>query len=357
DPVNPAVVGSLVDSYTECRGLHVVGNYVYIADTWHGLSIVDISNPANPTRISLYNTDQDIGSPYIGDPNSWHGKAEFHDVRVVNDTAYCAAGNFGLVIVDVRDKSNPNGVSFCCDVITQPRWPSGLYDWARGLQVVGNYVYMGDNRTGLRIIDVSNPVAPEEAGYYSLAHLDMGEVWYPTIVENRAYIGYQRAGFIILDISNPASPESLGSYPMSGALVLASDVISNIAYVVEAPCLRTLDVTDPSNIAQIGTTERIFQYATGWVLFSKDDPTHILARAEEPILVPEKDWERFGQVDNVVFSEGLVNYNDIWYLYYGGADTRIGVARCEGPIITLDAILRLGVILEPQGNGFERDRV
>ncbi|MCK4256300.1 T9SS type A sorting domain-containing protein [candidate division WOR-3 bacterium] len=93
-------------------------------------------------------------------------------------------------------------------------------------------------------------------------------------------------------------------------------------------------MTDPSNIAQIGTTGagRIFQYATGWVLFSKDDPTHILTRAEEPILVPEKDWERFGQVDNVVFSEGLVNYNDIWYLYYGGADTRIGVARCEGPI-------------------------
>ena len=334
DPVNPTVVGSLVDSYTECRGLHVVGNYAYLADTWHGLSIVDIRNPANPTRISLYNTDQDIGSSYIGDPNSWYGEAEFHDVRVVNDTAYCAAGNFGLVIVDVHDKSNPNGVSFCCDVITQPRWPSGPYDWARGLQVQGNFVYMGDNRTGLRIIDVSNPVAPEEVGYYSLANLDMGEVWYPTIVGNRAYIGYQRAGFIILDISNPASPEPLGSYPMSGALVLASAVVSNIAHVVEETCLRILDVTDPSNIAQIGTTGagRIFQYATGWVLFSKDDPTHILTRAEEPILVPEKDWERFGQVDNVVFSEGLVNYNDIWYLYYGGADTRIGVARCEGQI-------------------------
>ena len=58
----------------------------------------------------------------------------------------------------------------------------------------------------------------------------------------------------------------------------------------------------------------------GWVLFDKDDPTKVLARAEKPILEPEASWERFGQVPNVTFAEGLVIKGDIWYLYYGAAD-------------------------------------
>jgi len=67
-------------------------------------------------------------------------------------------------------------------------------------------------------------------------------------------------------------------------------------------------------------------YYVGWALFSKDDPTKVLARAEEPILRPETPWERFGQVPNVVFAEGLVEINGKWYLYYGASDTVICVA-------------------------------
>jgi predicted GH43/DUF377 family glycosyl hydrolase len=67
-------------------------------------------------------------------------------------------------------------------------------------------------------------------------------------------------------------------------------------------------------------------YSTGWVVFDKKDPTKVLARAQEPVFAPEKEWEKVGQVPNVVFVEGSVRDGKRWLFYYGGADKNIGVA-------------------------------
>jgi beta-1,2-mannosidase len=66
-------------------------------------------------------------------------------------------------------------------------------------------------------------------------------------------------------------------------------------------------------------------YATGWVLFDRNDPTRVLARSEKPIFVVEKEWEKSGQVPNVVFVSGMVRDGTRWLFYYGGADKYIGV--------------------------------
>src|ERR1700756_4792270 len=70
-------------------------------------------------------------------------------------------------------------------------------------------------------------------------------------------------------------------------------------------------------------------YRTGWVLFGKKDPTKVLARAGEPMFMPEHEWEKVGQVPNVVFVEGLVRDGNRWLFYYGGADKYGGVAATE----------------------------
>ena len=69
-----------------------------------------------------------------------------------------------------------------------------------------------------------------------------------------------------------------------------------------------------------------FVYSTGWVLFDKNDPTKVLARSEEPVFAPETEWEKVGQVPNVVFVEGSIRQARRWLFYYGGADKTIGVA-------------------------------
>lgn len=70
-------------------------------------------------------------------------------------------------------------------------------------------------------------------------------------------------------------------------------------------------------------------YSQGIALLETTDPTRVLARQSEPILVPELGWERNGHVNNVVFSCGQVVLGDEIYLYYGGADNAIGLATIK----------------------------
>jgi len=55
-------------------------------------------------------------------------------------------------------------------------------------------------------------------------------------------------------------------------------------------------------------------------LFDLDDPMKEIARLPYPILVPERDWEIRGDVDNVCFPTGTVVFDDTLYIYYGAGD-------------------------------------
>ncbi|AZR73256.1 glycosidase [Anoxybacter fermentans] len=70
-------------------------------------------------------------------------------------------------------------------------------------------------------------------------------------------------------------------------------------------------------------------YRLGLAILDLNDPTKVLYRQAEPILEPELDWEINGLVPNVVFSCGAVDLGDKIYVYYGGADTVIGVASLD----------------------------
>ena len=72
-------------------------------------------------------------------------------------------------------------------------------------------------------------------------------------------------------------------------------------------------------------------YSTGWALFDKNDPTKVISRAETPLFSPQQQWERIGQVPNVVFVEGLVRERNRWLFYYGGADKYVGAAIAPIP--------------------------
>jgi len=68
-------------------------------------------------------------------------------------------------------------------------------------------------------------------------------------------------------------------------------------------------------------------YRTGVAVFDRKDPRKLLSRSDAPIFAPEKEWERAGQVPNVIFVEGMVQQGKRWLFYYGGADKYIGVAE------------------------------
>jgi predicted GH43/DUF377 family glycosyl hydrolase len=95
-------------------------------------------------------------------------------------------------------------------------------------------------------------------------------------------------------------------------------------------------LTTPRGIVLVynGADDRLI-YRTGIVVFDRRDPRKVLYRSGEPVFVPERAWEKVGQVPNVVFVEGMARKGSDWLFYYGGADKYVGVATAK-----LDAISR-----------------
>ncbi len=70
-------------------------------------------------------------------------------------------------------------------------------------------------------------------------------------------------------------------------------------------------------------------YRTAIAVFDRNDPRRLVWRTDVPIFAPEKEWEKVGQVPNVVFVEGMVRREERYLFYYGGADTYVGVAEAS----------------------------
>ena len=112
-------------------------------------------------------------------------------------------------------------------------------------------------------------------------------------------------------------------------------------------------------------------YRTGVAVFDARDPRKVLYRSGAPIFSSEKEWEKVGQVPNVVFVEGMVRMKHHWLFYYGGADKYVGVAGApelqdsspsaepahsissKGEVVTFPSgeLTLRGVLYKPEGAG------
>lgn len=83
------------------------------------------------------------------------------------------------------------------------------------------------------------------------------------------------------------------------------------------------------NLSGEGATNKFPEgtYCGGQVLFDKNDPTKLLDRLEEPFICPSLPHEISGQYKaGTTFIEGLVYFKNKWFLYYGTADSMVGIA-------------------------------
>ncbi|MCO7204002.1 glycosidase [Microbacterium sp. CnD16-F] len=70
-------------------------------------------------------------------------------------------------------------------------------------------------------------------------------------------------------------------------------------------------------------------YAAGAIILDANDPSRVVARTPEPLLAPETDDERSGIVPNVVFPTAIEEVDGRLFVFYGMADSKIGVALLE----------------------------
>ncbi len=266
DLENIEIIGN-VDTGGKAMDLAVSENIVYVADERHGLKVFDVSNPAEPEQIAAVEGSYSI------------------DVDIIDGILCWADGrDSGLRIMDVSDPANPeqighietpgycNAISVAGDLvyiadgqagglrivdISDPNNPEeiGFLDtpgYGNGLTVDGDLVYFGDGQAGLRIIDVSDPENPEETGSvetrsrcYDVAYID-----------GHCYVADWRTGMMVVDVSDPANPEEVASFNSEGAWARHVAIMDGIAYLANSgDGLYFVDVSDPEAMEYLNHIE------------------------------------------------------------------------------------------------------
>jgi len=218
NPAEPTVLSVL--EIPGAIDVEVVDGLAYVVGD--ALHVIDVSNPAAPVELGT------LGTP------------DAEDVEVVDGLAYVVGD--ALRVIDVSNPAAPVELGSL-----------GTPD-AEDVEVVDGLAYVADGTSGLRVIDVSNPAAPIEIaaldtpGYAvdvevvdGLAYLADRVVFLPGPSGIPSYVG--PASLRVIDVSNPAAPVELGA--VGTFLGLAVEVVGGLAYVA-GDALRVIDVSDPA---------------------------------------------------------------------------------------------------------------
>lgn len=75
------------------------------------------------------------------------------------------------------------------------------------------------------------------------------------------------------------------------------------------------------------TQQQHVNYAAGAMILDGAEPWRVVTRTAEPLLTADTDDERSGTVPNVVFPTAIEEVDGERYVFYGMADSKVGVAR------------------------------
>jgi predicted GH43/DUF377 family glycosyl hydrolase len=70
-------------------------------------------------------------------------------------------------------------------------------------------------------------------------------------------------------------------------------------------------------------------YHAAAALLDLDNPTKVIGRMKQPLFSPDENWEKHGDVNNVVFPTGTVMKDNRLYIYYGAADKLIAAKSVD----------------------------
>ena len=83
----------------------------------------------------------------------------------------------------------------------------------------------------------------------------------------------------------------------------------------------------PNDVAKHDAALAGGAYAPATLILDASHPAVVKSRPDKPFMQPELPFERSGQYpQGTIFAEALILFKDRWLLYYGTADTYVGVA-------------------------------
>jgi hypothetical protein len=199
--------------------VRVQGRYAYVA-AGKTLTLVDISNPAAPTRTGAYTFPEKI----------W-------GFRVVGSAVYVAADFFGLGILDVSNAAAPT-----------LRGSMKTPGQAKNVAVFGTKAVVADHMSGVDFIDVSNPAKPASLGSFFLDGYARDVV----AAGSLAYAVDAPAGLYVFDLSKPGPLDAVSAQQSATApgSIVVSDISATqgpkVAVLVGAGSLQVYDVSNPA---------------------------------------------------------------------------------------------------------------
>jgi len=191
----------------------LLDGFAYVADAHSGLRVLDLSE----------GLPREVGSFDVGGTKS---------VAVTEEVVLLGGFDERLRFIDVSDPSHPAELASL----------EGIY--ATTIEMVGNLAYVGDRNSGLLIVDVrdgTNPVI--------LGRAPRSDSRFPYDIEVASGIAYLAKGYgglRIVDVSDPASPVELGTFVFGGDHTAVA-IRGTIAYLIVGSDLWVLDVSTPSN--------------------------------------------------------------------------------------------------------------
>lgn len=234
DPARPRGVGQIANGTGGAAlnipmGLVVQGNYAYIAvSSSNALEIVDISDPTRPMHVRS-STAVAAGGTVLSGPQ---------DVFVSGNYLYLLhKGSSGLAtvvdIIDISDPRNPRNISQFNTAGAGGADPRSIF-------VQGKYAYVVNTANGFRVIDVSNPNAPTQAGQISGGVMAGAR---DVFVSGRyAYVTtgtvstLSMGGLAVVDISSSTNPVVVGQSSHVGSTAVR--VVGGYAYILDSGVLN-----------------------------------------------------------------------------------------------------------------------
>ncbi len=247
-----------------------------------GLTVLDLSNPANPTLIEHIEFDDELQMPSTN--------FYVHDVFVQNDTAYCSHGYTGFYVWDLSDLNN-------IDLLGS--YDSPGYNHSSWIDETGGYSYYAEEvprGRPMAVVDLENLGHP--VNDIQLIHTFKDPIstiesdvtpHNPFVHEDTLYISYYEDGIKVYDLINPESPTLVafydtypdngtayvdydgnwGTYPfLSSGCILASDVIYGLNTLEIIPCPNPITYYRDSDGDTYGDPNESYTgcaQAEGWV--------------------------------------------------------------------------------------------
>lgn len=167
-----------------------------------------------------------------------------------NGDEYALLGTTGgMAVINVTNPGAPYETGFF----------SGPTSTWRDIKTYGHYAYVvNETGGGMRIVDLADPENPSLVGTYTGGGLSTAHNLFIDESTARAYVlGYANTigGFILLDLAKPESPAEITRW--TATYLHDAMVQDGILYgsAINDPRLRVLDVSNPASITQIGTAE------------------------------------------------------------------------------------------------------